>query len=156
MKKSILLFLVVFCFIAVAGFCEPIKVVKPVSFMDEWSAIIGQLALMLISIVGPAICVMLFLVIKKIAKKLGFEIDEKEEAYIKSKLKIGMGASEMWAKSLKEKPTSHEKMLKALEVSDRAMDKTKAKKFTQDKMIWLVESMLDEDKKKQSLIAPTQ
>ena len=153
MKKLLLILMVLFILVCP---CLAQEVAKTPSFMDEWGAIIGQIAFMFISIVGSAITCMIFLVIKLIAKKLGFEITEKEEVYLKDKLTIGKDASEAWAIGLKNKPTSHEKMKKALEVADSVMDKTKVKKYAEEKCVSIVEHLLAEDKKKEELSPPSQ
>ena len=150
MKKLMLVMLLFVVAMSVPCFADTVAKVAesakaPVPFMEQWGAIIGQIALIFISIVGAAISAFLLLIAKLVARKFGFEIDEKEEAYIEGKLQIGIGASEAWARSLKNKPTSHEKMMKALEVADSAMGKTKIKKYTQNKLMYLVESLLDND-----------
>ena len=100
-----------------------------------------------LSAVALALGALIMNYVRKLAAKAGFEVDEKMLALGREKVAEAVHLTEQWArnkaKESKNKPTSSEKLKKALETVQKLAEGTGASKLGKEKLELLIEGYVE-------------
>ena len=112
-----------------------------------WTPVFAKAGVMLIDVITPLLYALATWAVYKLGKKFGVDASVVSETQIKSIVKNGINYADRWAKTASEKPTSQDKMMKAIDFINTAMVEAGFKKRASEYISKLVEAQLEWDKK---------
>jgi len=111
-----------------------------------WAALTWKVVSLLVALLSGVAVVAFNLGIKKLEKKLGFDVPDAVEVIAESYVVKGINKTENWAKAKSEKPASDDKLAQALSyAADKAAEHKAVKEYIDSHGKELVEKLLKSD-----------
>ena len=120
---------------------------EAVATSNSWMPVIGELAGMVLAIVGPALTIVLTAVAWKLLSKFGVERNVAIDALMRTYIKQGINYADSWAGKQQNKPVGNEKMVTAIQYVLKLVANSKLPTVAEDKLKEMVEAQLSFDKK---------
>lgn len=98
-----------------------------------------------INMFGAFFVTIVIVIIKRWFTKMGWEISNNTETLIKQLVADAVNATEKWAKEQEKKPSSNEKLAKALESFETFAGQTGITKFAKERIEGMIETYLREN-----------
>lgn len=114
---------------------------------NPWMPVIGEIAKLVIEIVGPVVVLLVSAVLWKILGKLGIEKNASIDNLIRTYVKQGINYADSWAEKQAQKPTGDQKMAVAIQHVTKLIGDSKLPEVAEHKLTTLIESQLSYDKK---------
>jgi len=135
------------------GFCyalgaeEAAEAVKS----NPWMPVIGELASLVIQVIGPILVVLISAAVWKLLGKLGIEKNAAMDSLLRTYVKQGINYADSWADSQAAKPAGEQKMAAAIKHILGLVSDSKLPKVAEEKLKEMVEAQLKFDKKNAAL-----
>ena len=118
---------------------------------SSWMPVVGELASMIITIVGPALTIIITALVWKLLGKLGVEKNVAIDVLMRKYIKQGINYADSWAEKQAEKPVGEQKMATAIKHILGLVADSKLPQMAEDKLKDMIESQLSFDKKQAAL-----
>ena len=144
MKKMILIIMALMmscCYVVGA------EEVAEVTASQPWMPVLGELASMVISVVGPALTILITALVWKLLGKLGVEKNIAIDLLMRKYVKQGINYADGWAKKQAGKPFGDQKLVIAVDHILGLVADSKLPKMAEDKLKEMIEAQLSFDKK---------
>ena len=109
--------------------------------------IVAKLGVLAIEILTPVLMLLGSFAAYKLAGKFGIELGAAERTIVKGYIKQAINATDKWAKNQAEKPTSKDKLAKAVDYANTFIATSGLKKKGSDYLAGMVEAQLGGDDK---------
>ena len=107
--------------------------------------VLASIGLALVEVLTPVLMVLASWAAYKLAQKFGIDLGTTERAIVKGYVKQAINATEQWAEKQKDKPTSREKMVKAVDYANSFLKESGVKAKGAEYLEGLIESQLKWD-----------
>jgi hypothetical protein len=114
---------------------------------SDWGHTIGNIAVLILQILGPILVILASWAAAKLAKKFGIEYSTAIDTQVRSLSKMAINYAEGWAKVYANKPASKDKMQVAVNFVIEALSNMGVKDYTRAQIEKFVEAQLQWDKK---------
>jgi hypothetical protein len=114
-------------------------------------AVVGQIAVMIMKIIGAPLGLLVTLLVVKLLKKAGIEVDADTEKFIRKQADSVIRKVDVWTAKLADegkKPKSHEKLAKGVALLESIMKISKVGNLAQEKLSEIIEERLRAQKDK--------
>lgn len=149
MKKTITLLALL---MSIAGYCGAEEAIAATS--NPWMPVVGEVAALVIQIVGPILVILVSAVVWKLLGKIGIDKNAAIDALMTTYVKKGINFADSWASAQKDKPTGDQKLAAAIKHILELMAASQLPKVAEEKLKEMIESQLSFDEKKQPAEAP--
>jgi len=143
MKKMILMVMALMmscCYVIGAEEVAKVAVSQP------WMPVLGELASVIISVVGPALTILITALVWKLLGKLGVEKNIAIDLLMRKYVKQGINYADSWANKQAAKPLGDQKMIAAMDHIIGLIAESKLPKMAEDKLKEMIEAQLFFDK----------
>lgn len=122
-----------------------------VAVSNPWTPVIGEVANLIIQIVGPILVVLISAAVWKLLGKFGVEKNAAIDALLRTYIKQGINYADSWADKQVSKPTGDLKMAAAVKHILGLVSGSKLPKVAEEKLKEMIEAQLKFDKKNAAL-----
>jgi hypothetical protein len=126
---------------------------EEVEAVNPLSGAIGEIAQIVIDIVGPILIMLVSWAVWKLAGKFGLEKNVKADELLRRYVQEGIDWADSWAKKQTEKPTGEAKYAEAVKYIVKMVGESEMPNIAEAKLKELVEAYLE--KKNAELAAPS-
>jgi hypothetical protein len=151
MKKLVFALLLVAAAFVFAQGTNPVAAVAmaapaAVVASEPWQKVLSEIALLALQVVGPVLGLLASWAVWKLAAKFHMEKNATLDGLLQEKVRLAVGSVEGWAKTQAGKPSSQEKLNKAVDIAKGFLQISGLPKLAEDKLKAMIEAKLSDEK----------